>query len=95
MLVSVAASKNSCAHVTADHEVSVKTFAEELKTFSDITHVFRSEPSAVDGHTYPLMDTRTRVRPTVDVKGFDVGTMRRVAQMEHSAALSSLPTSLL
>ena len=39
VLVSVAASKNSCAHVTADHEVSVKTFEEELKTFAGTTHV--------------------------------------------------------
>ena len=29
VLASVAARKNSCAHVTADQEVSVKTLAEE------------------------------------------------------------------
>ena len=32
VLASVAASKNSCANVTAEQEVSAKTLAEELKT---------------------------------------------------------------
>ena len=36
VLASVAASKNSYAHVTADQEVSVKMLAEELKTLAEV-----------------------------------------------------------
>ena len=37
-LTSVTARKNSCAHVAADHEVSVQTLTEYLKTSTDTAH---------------------------------------------------------
>ena len=40
-LASEVASKNSCAHVTADHEVFAKTSAEELKTLAEATQVLQ------------------------------------------------------
>ena len=48
VLVSVTASKNSSAHVTADQEVSVMVFAEELRVLADTTHVLGSETRAVE-----------------------------------------------
>ena len=89
VLLSVAESKNSCAHVTADHEVPVQTFA--------IPH------TSLDQRPAPLMDTRIRcskcpltgVHPTVNLKAFDVVTMmRRFTQREHSAALSQLASRI-
>ena len=46
-LASEVASKNSCAHVTADHEVPAKTLAEA-------TQVLQSETCGADGQTYSL-----------------------------------------
>ena len=48
-LASEVASKNSCAHVTADHEVSAKTSAEELKTLAEATQVLQSETCGARG----------------------------------------------
>ena len=93
VLVSEAASKNGCAHVTADQEVLAKTSAEELKSSADTTHVLGSETGAVDGHTYPLFQvcSFTGVHPTVDFKEFDVVTMRRLAQKEHCFSSARFP----
>merc|ERR1719383_506240 len=97
VLASEAASKNSCAQVAADHEVSVKAFAEELKALADATQVLKSETGAAEGHTYSLFQVSsfTGVHTTVDLKGFEVVTMvRRLAQKEHSAALSQLASRI-
>ena len=85
-----AESKNSCAHVTADHEVSAKTSAEELKTWADATQVIGSKAYSL----FPV-SSFTGVHTTVDLKEFDVvKMMRRLAQKEHSAALPQLPASI-
>merc|ERR1719383_669617 len=97
VLASEAASKNSCAQVAADHEVSVKAFAEELKALADATQVLKSETGAAEGHTYSLFQVSSfsGVHTTVDLKGFEVVTMvRRLAQKEHSAALSQLASRI-
>ena len=98
VLASMAASKNSCAHVTVDQEVSVKTLAEELKTLADATQKLRSEISPVEGHACSLFQvcSFTVAHTTVDPKGLDVETMmRRLAQKEHSAAVEKMKQSLL
>ena len=78
VLASVAVKKNSCAHVTADQEVSVKTFAEELKTSADAAQVFGSETSPVEGHTNLLFQVSSfTVAHTMDPKGLDVEMMMR------------------
>ena len=48
VLASEAASKNSCAQVAADREVSVKGFSEEFKALADATQVLRSETGAAE-----------------------------------------------
>ena len=53
-LASEVASKNRCAHVTADHEVSVEMFADELQVLAETTHVPGSETCATGGHAWPL-----------------------------------------
>ena len=83
MLASVAASKHSCAHVTVDQEVSVKTFAEELHVLTDTTHALGSETGAVEGHAYSLLQVCpfTGVRTTVTL-------MRRLTQKELPSRIS-------
>ena len=77
VLASVAARKNSCAHVTADQEVSVKTLAEEMKSVADATQVLGSETGPVERRTDALFQVR-----------FSTGAPTRLE--EHSAALSQL-----
>ena len=76
-LASEVASKNRCAHVTADHEVSVETFADELQVLAETTHVPGSETCATGGHAWPLSQVSlfTGVYTTVDPKVFDVMEM--------------------
>ena len=75
-LASEVASKNSCAHVTADHEVSAKTSAEELKTLAEATQVLQSETCGADGQMYSLFQENSSVacQTSTDLKGFDMGT---------------------
>ena len=90
-LASEVASKNSCAHVTADHEVSAKTSAEELKTLAEATQVLQSETCGADGQMYSLFQENSSVacQTSTDLKGFDMGTVvRQLAEQEHSAALA-------
>ena len=47
---SMAASMNSCVHVTVDQEVSVKMLAEELKTLADATQIFLDRDLSCVGH---------------------------------------------
>ena len=89
MLASEVASKNSCAHVTADHEVSAKTSAEELKTLAEATQVLQSETCGADGQMYSLFQENSSVacQTSTDLKGFDMGTVvRQLTEQEHSAA---------
>ena len=69
VLASVAASKNSSAHVTADQEVSVKMLAEELKILADAGQVW----------TYLLFQVSsfTGAHTTVDPTRCDVHDHRR------------------
>ena len=90
-LASEVASKNSCAHVTADHEVSAKTSTEELKTLAEATQVLQSETCGADGQMYSLFQENSSVacQTSTDLKGFDMGTVvRQLAEQEHSAALA-------
>ena len=75
VLASVAARMNSCAHVTADQEVSVKTLADEMKSVADATQVLGSETGPVERRTDALFQVR-----------FSTGAPTRLE--EHSAALS-------
>ena len=99
VLASVAASKNSCALVTADQEVSVKTLAEELKTLADAAQVCGSETRPVEGHTYLMFQVSsfTSVHVTVDLKGLEVVMMMRRLARGSTLLLfpSSPPVSLL
>ena len=51
VLASAAASKNSCALVAADHEVSVKPFAEVLKALVSMSHRSLDQRVALLGDT--------------------------------------------
>ena len=68
-----------------------------MKALADATQVLKSETVAAEGHTYSLFQVSsfTGVHTTVDLKGFEVVTMvRRLAQKEHSAALSQLASRI-
>ena len=92
-LASEVASKNSCAHVTADHEVSAKTSAEELKTLAEATQVLQSETCGADGQMYSLFQENSSVacQTSTDLKGFDMRTaVKQLAEQEHFATLAQL-----
>ena len=63
-LVSEVASKNSCAHVTADHEVSANTSAEEL--MAEATQVLQSKTCGADGQMHSLFQENKCCLPDID-----------------------------
>ena len=71
----------------------MKALAEELQVLADTTHVPGSETGATKGHTCSMSQVNSvnGVHTMVDPKVFEVVMMvRRLAQREHSAALSQL-----
>ena len=75
----------------------MKAFAEEMKALAYATQVLKSETVTAEGHTYSLFQVSsfTSLHTTVDLKGFEVVTMvRRLAQKEHSVALSQLASRI-
>ena len=79
--------------MTADHEVSAKTSAEELKTLAEATQVLQSETCGADGQMYSLFqeNPNAALQTSTDLKGFDMMTaVRQLAEQEHSTALAQL-----
>ena len=88
-----AAGKSSCTQVASDHVVSVKVFAEELKTWTEATQVLQSETDGADGHTHSLFqeNSSAALQTSTDFKGFDTMTaVKQLAEQEHFATLAQL-----
>ena len=60
-LAAVLASENSFPHATADHEVSVIAFAEELQVLADTTHVPTMRRLAQKEHSTVLPQLASRL----------------------------------
>ena len=93
LMTSQAVNKSSYAQVPSDHEASRKAFADELKALPEATQVLQSETGGADGQTYSLFQENlsAALQTWTDLKGIDMVTaVRRLAEQEHSAALSQL-----
>ena len=97
LVVSQAEGTSSCTQVVSDHEASVKIFEEELKAWTEATHVLQSETDGADGHTYSLLQENSSdaLQTPTDLKGFDMTTaVRRLAEQEHFAALAQMSSRI-
>ena len=85
---SQAASQSTCSQVTSDHEISVKDFAEELRTLAEATQVIQDQTAGAKFQAYSLFQQSSfaGLQTKTEVKRFEVVTMvRELAKKEHSA----------
>ena len=75
MLAAEAARQNSCVQVATHHVMSVKTFTQELKAFTEDTHV-----SAVPGEVFHWCAHDGGLS-----KGLNTTMVKHLAHKEHSA----------
>merc|ERR1712204_145443 len=89
----LATARSTCMKVGADHEMTVKARAEELKVIAQAKKILVETTSGAVDQTYSLlqMTAHTRLRTEADLAQAEVVTLvKRLAHQHHSAALAQL-----
>merc|ERR1719476_1072451 len=80
-----------CMQVAADHEATVASRTEELKTIAEAKQVLTSTTGGAESQTYSFLQLKSRA----DLAGAEVVTMvKKLAQTHHSAALAQLASRI-
>merc|ERR1719473_1219022 len=93
----LATAQASCMQVAADHEVTVKSRAEELKALAEAKKILMSTTPGAEEKTYSLlqMASGSRLRSRADLANMEVvGLIKRLAKQHHSAALAQLASKI-
>merc|ERR1719395_61829 len=89
--------QNNCMQVAADHEVTIKSRAEELAAIAEAKKILESTtPGAVE-QTYSLLQVSEglRIRTRGDLMNAEiVNLLKHLAQKHHSAALAQLASKI-
>merc|ERR1719492_728768 len=89
----LATAQSTCMKVGADHEMTVKARAEELKVIAEAKKILVDTTSGAVEQTYSFLQTATqsRLRTHADLAQAEVVTLvKRLARQHHSAALAQL-----
>merc|ERR1719387_2575502 len=93
----LATAQATCMQVAADHEVTVKSRAEELKALAEAKKILTSTTPGAEGQTYSLLQlaSGSRLRSRADLASVEVVTLiKRLAKQHHSAALAQLASKI-
>jgi len=89
----LATSRSSCMKVGADHELTVKARAEELKVIAEAKKILMETTSGASEQTYSLFQVtvKSRLQTRSDLAHAEVVVLvKRLARETHSAALAQL-----
>jgi len=89
----LATSRSSCMKVGADHELTVKARAEELKVIAEAKKILMETTSGASEQTYSLFQVtvKSRLQTRSDLVHAEVVVLvKRLARETHSAALAQL-----
>jgi archaellum component FlaC len=89
----LATSRSSCMKVGADHEMTVKARAEELKVIAEAKKILMETTSGASDQTYSLFQVtvKSRLQTRSDLAHAEVVVLvKRLARETHSAALAQL-----
>merc|ERR1719473_747178 len=93
----LATAQATCMQVAADHEVTVKSRAEELKALAEAKKILMSTTPGAEEQTYSLlqMASGSRLGSRADLASMEVVTLiKRLAKQHHSAALAQLASKI-
>merc|ERR1719235_1450660 len=93
----LATAQATCMQVAADHEVTVKSRAEELKALAEAKKILMSTTPGAEEQTYSLlqMASGSKLRSRTDLASVEVVTLiKRLAKQHHSAALAQLASKI-
>jgi len=89
----LATARSTCMKVGADHEMTVKARAEELKVIAEARKILVETTSGAVEQTYSMLQTasHSRLRSQAELAQAEVVTLvKRLAHQHHSAALAQL-----
>jgi len=89
----LATSRSSCMKVGADHEMTVKARAEELKVIAEAKKILMETTSGASDQTYSLFQVtvKSKLQTRSDLAHAEVVVLvKRLARETHSAALAQL-----
>merc|ERR1719473_922627 len=93
----LATAQATCMQVAADHEVTVKSRAEELKALAEAKKILMSTTPGAEEQTYSLlqMASGSKLRSRADLANMEIVTLiKRLAKQHHSAALAQLASKI-
>merc|ERR1719387_171427 len=93
----LATAQASCMQVAADHEVTVKSRAEELKALAMAKKILTSTTPGAETQTYSLLQiaSGSSLRSRADLANLEVVTLiKRLAKEHHSTALAQLASKI-
>merc|ERR1712156_621331 len=88
----LATAKSTCMKVGADHELTVKARAEELKVIAEAKKILVETTSGAESQTYSFLQVfSSRLQTRADLAHAEVVVLvKRLAREHHSAALAQL-----
>merc|ERR1719492_231644 len=88
----LATARSTCMKVGADHEMTVKARAEELKVIAEAKKILVETTSGAEGQTYSFLQVfSSRLQTRADLAHAEVVVLvKRLAREHHSAALAQL-----
>jgi len=84
-----------CAQVSADHDATVASRAEELKVIAEAIEVIKSTTSGAVEQTYSFIQVGSSLKTHADLARSEVVTLvKNLAKKHHSAALAQLASRI-
>merc|ERR1719161_1609267 len=82
-----------CMEKASDHTVSTQGRADELKALATAKKIIQESTSGAEGQSYSFLQVSatSRLQTATDLRNFEVvNVLKRLAQQQHSTALSQL-----
>jgi predicted nucleic acid-binding Zn-ribbon protein len=86
-----------CMEKAADHSVSTQGRADELKALATAKKIIQQSSSGAEGQSYSFLQVSatSSLRTETDLRNFEVvNVLKRLAQQQHSTALSQLASRI-
>lgn len=86
-----------CMEKASDHTVSTQGRADELKALATAKKIIQQSTSGAEGQSYSFLQVSatSQLRTATDLKNFEVvNVLKRLAETQHSAALSQLASRI-
>jgi len=87
--------RSTCMQVAADHEATLASRTEELKTLADASKVLKETTSGAASESYSLLQVSSQTQNKAEIVRSEVlMAIKKLARQDHSAALAQLASKV-